>query len=269
MNLILHIGIFKMIKYISLKEFKKNPNKFSEQDVVWICSRQKLSESFMRKMKDHLIWSVICTFQNLREEFIIEMKDYVDWNMVSANQDISEKFMDEYSEYLNWEEISSKQDFSEKFAWRHIEEIDIFSLFHNTYQPKLSETFYRTLFHYKWDEQKGNCKFLIYPTYCSPKFSKDFVREFKHMFNCEIMNFLKSKNKKEAQKFFEEMRGRIGNDKTEWNFFIIDNNPSIVFLQRWKEEYIPQITIRKEKYSKKDQKIIDDIVEEFKHNNDK
>ena len=254
-----------MIKYISLKEFRKNPKNFSDQDKVWLCSKQKLSEKFMRDMKDYLIWNLVCTYQDLSEEFMGEMKNYVDWNMISICQELSEEFMDKYSEYLNWHEISNKQAFSEEFAWRHLDEIDVDTLMRNVFCDTFSETFYRALFHRYWNKQKGNCKFLISPSYHGPKFSKDFVREFRDMFNFEIMDFYKKKNKKEIEKLWEELKDRIGDDKTEWNFFVLNNSPSIKFLKRWREYYIPEVAIRKEKYNTRNQKIIDAIIDEFDH----
>ena len=35
-----------MRKYISIRKFRKNPEKFTEQDKVWLCTKQKLSEKF-------------------------------------------------------------------------------------------------------------------------------------------------------------------------------------------------------------------------------
>lgn len=252
-----------MRKYISIKKFRKNPEKFTEQDKVWLCTKQKLSEKFMKEMKDHLIWSLISAWQNLREDFIIEMKDYVDWNMISSNQDLTEEFMDKYTDLLNWQEISDKQEFSEEFAWRHIEDLDTELLIRSFTGKKLSESFYRALFHHFWNKQKGNCKFLIYPSFCSPSFSMNFIREFKHMFNYEVMDFFKSKkkNRKEAEKLFFELKDRI-DEKAEWNFFVLKFSPSINFLQRWKENYFPKLSIKRENYSKKDNKIIEKLIEE-------
>lgn len=250
-----------MRKYISLKQFKKDPDKFTKADVVWICSKQNLSESFMRKMKDKLDWNCICMYQDLSIEFMDEMYEYLDWWVVSSFQELSEQFMDKFKDKLDWKEATYRQDYSEQFAWDHIDYIDINSLLqYNTevfHPTELSEEFYRAaIFNYK---KNGNQK-LLSPSFNSKRFGKDFVREVRQMFNWEVYDLYDRKDKEINEKFFIELGNQIDEDY-EWKWFTMQTIPSISFILRFKEK-IGVENIPLNAYFGKDKEKIIELIKE-------
>lgn len=257
-----------MRKYVSLKQFKKDPDKFTKADIVWMCSKQKLSESFMRAVKDKLIWNLICTYQNLSDKFMDEMQDYLDWWVVSSFQDLSEEFMDKFKDKLNWKEATYRQNYSEQFAWDHIDYIDINSLLrYNTeifHPTELSEEFYRAAIFNYWE--KGNQE-LFSIGFNTKQFGKDFVREIRHMFNFEVYDLYKKENKKDAEKFWIELKNQI-NEDVEWKWFVINTIPSLNFILRYKEQ-IGMCNVPVEEYQGKEREILIELRKREKFLNGK
>lgn len=203
-------------------------------------------------MKDHLIWNLICTYQKLSEDFMSEMHEYLDWWVVSSFQELSEEFMDKWKDKIIWSEATYKQDYSEQFAWDHIDYLDVSSLFKyniEVFHPTpLSIEFYRAAIHNYWN--KGNQE-LLFPGYNSVRFDKNFIREIRYMFNDEVFDLYNEGNKEEKEKFFLELRDQI-NDNLIWNFFVMNNIPSVNFIERYKER-LKLECIPLSKYSKEDQ----------------
>lgn len=215
----------------------------------------------MRKMKNYLIWNLICTYQDMSEDFMSEMNNYLDWWVVSSFQTLSEEFMDKWKDKIIWSEATYKQDYSEQFAWDHIDYLDVSSLFkYNTevfHPTPLSDEFYRAAVFNYWNN--GN-RDLLYPSYNSRRFGKDFIREVRHIFNDEIFDLYDEKDKEKREEFFLELRDQI-TDNMEWKFFVINNLPSVDFIKRF-EERIGLENVPIKKYSEKEQEELKKFLKE-------
>lgn len=58
-----------------------------------ISINYELSEEFIRKFQNKVIWHYICQYQKLSESFIMELKNKVSWLYISRYQKLSEKFI--------------------------------------------------------------------------------------------------------------------------------------------------------------------------------
>lgn len=179
----------KIKYYISLKEFKKAPTSFTEEEVEHMCKYQKLSFSFMRKMKDYLNWHVII-YNNkifLTEDFIKEMQDYVIWDHLSwkYGRMWSLNFIREFADKINWNSlIQSSPKLPEDFVIEMQKYIPFDTLL--MYQMNYySETFLRTIFKIApWAFTDGFRTNIF-------SFSKDFLREIQDVVNPNL--FLNNK----------------------------------------------------------------------------
>jgi hypothetical protein len=95
--------------------FERSRDFADKVDWVYISSKQKLSEGFIREFQDKVSWNYISYYQDLSEEFIREFADKVDWNYISYYQKLSENFIIEFQDYVNWQNISRCQKLSEEF----------------------------------------------------------------------------------------------------------------------------------------------------------
>ena len=130
------IKIIKEIKDIE-KFFEENMDNF-KVDLNYISMYQKLSEKFIEKHGDKLIWEYISKDQKLSEEFIEKHNDKLDWDNISIFQTLSEEFIEKYKDKLNWDNISTFQTLSEEFIEKHGDKIHWDCI--SEYQ-KLSESF--------------------------------------------------------------------------------------------------------------------------------
>jgi hypothetical protein len=99
---------------------------------------EPLSEEFIKRNKDLVIWYYISEFQKLSEEFIEQNKDLVDWWYISAFQKLSEEFIERNKDLVKWFAISQFQKLSEEFIERNSDLVDWDCI--SEYQ-KLSEEF--------------------------------------------------------------------------------------------------------------------------------
>lgn len=60
-----------------------------------ISTYQKLSENFIREMKDYVYWPLIGIYQPLSEDFILEFLPYLNRRHISSYQRVSLEFLDE------------------------------------------------------------------------------------------------------------------------------------------------------------------------------
>jgi hypothetical protein len=90
-----------------------------------------LSESFISRNKDKfgkVQWMGLCTRNVLSEEFIKEHENYVCWKTISAHQKLSEPFIEKFSDKLEWIYIGYYQSLSKEFIVRNFDKFDISGL---------------------------------------------------------------------------------------------------------------------------------------------
>jgi hypothetical protein len=75
-----------------------------DTDTDWekLCSKQTLSEDFIREFKDKVNWECISYHQTLSEDFIREFKDKVYWPGISCYQILSEDFIREFKDKITF-----------------------------------------------------------------------------------------------------------------------------------------------------------------------
>lgn len=213
--------------YISLKEFKKAPTSFTEKEVGSMCSCQKMSEKFIREMKDHLNWTQICYNRNinLTESFIDEMKDYINWPLMSwmYGKRWSLDFIKEHASYINWTALCQVKKFPEDFIIEMKDYIDFDNLF--IYQMNdFSESFLRSLIHiapYAFTHGfKTN----------ETSWSKDFLRELQNFVNPNLFMNNKLHNWDIMKEFKKDLNGH------SWYLAFKDmDNVDIDLILRYKE----------------------------------
>ena len=103
-----------------------------DTDTDWekLCSKQTLSEDFIREFKDKVNWECISYHQTLSEDFIREFKDKVDWNLISTSQRLSEDFIREFKDKVNWHVSSAQQNLSEDFIREFQDKVNWGSISH-------------------------------------------------------------------------------------------------------------------------------------------
>ena len=76
-------------------------------------SCQTLSVSFMRKHADELDWHLLCSKQKLSSSFMDEMSDRFDgecWESISKKQNLTAKFIKKYEDKLDMETVVARED---------------------------------------------------------------------------------------------------------------------------------------------------------------
>lgn len=105
------INVADLIIYQSLSEdlIEKVINKTNS---LWgeISHFQNLSENFIDKYKDKLVWAYLLQKGNLSEKFLISHDNYIDWCALSrAYKDkLSDDFLFKYREKVDWDEFSAR-----------------------------------------------------------------------------------------------------------------------------------------------------------------
>lgn len=217
--------------YISLKDFRKNPNAFTIPQVRdQLCAKQKLSEKFMREMKDYVNWYSISIYQKLSEDFIDEMKDYVDWMSIWGYQNLSEKFVRRHLDRVNWREISYnyKVEISKDFIIEFIDKLDLVSVIMHHFNIQTEEMYRIFLQDEFYNLKIGSACSHHLPS----KISKDFIREFRNKLN---LDYKITKWFNRDENFYKEFYDKIG--MIGWEHISFCNNShSYNFLSRFKED---------------------------------
>jgi hypothetical protein len=98
---------------------------------------QKLSESFIEKYQDRILWNNISKYQKLSEPFIEKHQNRVNWNNISKYQKLSEPFIEKHQNRVNWYKISKYQKLSEGFIKKYNLTIISNSWLYKSYEEKL------------------------------------------------------------------------------------------------------------------------------------
>jgi hypothetical protein len=101
-----------------IKNFELNINDWES-----ISTKQKLSEDFIEKYKDKVVWINVSINQILSEEFIEEFKNKVDWYFISLYQELSEEFIEKHSNLVSWNCIFECQILSEEFIEKYEDKV--------------------------------------------------------------------------------------------------------------------------------------------------
>lgn len=122
--------------YFSIKEFKKDPDKYTFGEIEYILSHQHLTEKFLREYdkywKGH--WNAITSHQRLNENFIRDYADKINWKILCQwpiKVEFSEQFMLEFKHKLYWDYLSRYQRFSKEFITKHSSLLNINELMRN------------------------------------------------------------------------------------------------------------------------------------------
>ena len=86
-------------------------------DGMWldITEHQVLSEAFMRKHKDEVVWVCASLHQKLTDTLVDDFSGMLDWVQVSRNREgLSEGIMRKYADRLDWEYLCQYQVLSER-----------------------------------------------------------------------------------------------------------------------------------------------------------
>lgn len=235
------------------------PTSFTSEEVGHMCSCQKLSYNFMRKMKDYLNWSAIPYNEKitLTEDFIKEMKDYVDWDHLSwkYGRTWSLEFIREFADKINWNSlVQAMRRLPEDFIIEMQKYIpfDIFLMYQMNYYD---ETFLRSIFKIApWafvDGFKAN----------TFSFSKDFLREIQDVVNPNLF----VNNKIHDWNFLKEFKSYLRGHS--WNtIFQSEENIDVDLVLRYKEviygskEFFIQWIYR---LDKKDKKKVNELKKYF------
>ena len=164
--------------YISIKEFRKNPEKFSSIQIAFMCGHQKLSKKFMRDMAKYLNWENICSFQDLSEDFIDEMADYVKWNYIWHYQKLSEQFIEKHLQdrekyNFSWANLQYNWRiyYHKAFIYKHWNELNVLATIN--YISDCDEELWRVVMN---DDRYKDEKFAISTNLYNV--SINFLREF-------------------------------------------------------------------------------------------
>lgn len=164
--------------YISVKEFRKDPKKFTQQQINYMCGHQNLSKKFMREMADYLNWENISLYQKLDDNFIDEMEKYIDWNCIWHYQALSEDFIEKHmydrERYkFSWDKINYnwRISYHKPFVFKHWYEMNVLGL--SSYIFGMDDEMWRLIINDdRWKNEKFAISINIYGV------SLDFIREF-------------------------------------------------------------------------------------------
>lgn len=102
--------LIKLIEKVGVDNIKKS---------YWFdISFSQLPETFIKKFKDYIDWTIFLENNKCSEKFLIKYEKYLDWTAVSQWQDLSESFIEKYQKKVNWFEIFQGQELSEEFCKR-------------------------------------------------------------------------------------------------------------------------------------------------------
>ena len=170
-------------EYLSERFLEDNIEKLKTH----IHTYKYLSETFMNKHKDEIIWDEIGVYQNLSEEFILSHRDVIDEKIIKnivLFQKVSSKILEIYIEetpnlLIDWDYICKNQDLTEEFIEKHIDKLDFFLL--SKYQV-LTEKFI----------EKHMDKLDIFELSKNNKFSHEFIVKYRNEF--PMFSLLKEQN---------------------------------------------------------------------------
>ena len=134
----------------TMKDLDSPPK--SKEDWKDVCTRERLSESFIREHTNDVYWPCVSIYQAkwISIDFAIKsgeiiwyLEEFVDkmtskcWDTVCWRQSLSEDFMNRHYKNLNWEYVSRFQVFSTSFLSRFKCRLDLEVLSKRTDLPFL------------------------------------------------------------------------------------------------------------------------------------
>lgn len=215
--------------YVSLKAFKKDPTKFSRNQIGDMCYHQKLSEKFMWDMRKYLNWYAICNNRQitLRPEFIEKVKDYIDWDTITwkFGDTWDEDFIREHKDYIHWENLCRRKNLSEEFVTEMYDYIPFTALLPNQ-MKNYSEQFLRTVL--LADPKLINTVLMM----TEFNLSLDFIRELKDYLDANRLTH--SINIPQNNKIIDEFKFDF--TARSWYDFLKEKDVDIHLLLRFKEQ---------------------------------
>lgn len=148
--------------------------------LMHISNDQILTEEFILKYKDKLIWSLLSAKQYLFEydkKFLRKISKYIDWEIATFNCIIDTDKLLRINRNLAWDNIVKKYDLSAEFIEKYHKYMDINDLF---YKHEISEDILSQ--HIK--EIHSDEFSRKYPM---TKLSKQFINDNKHLFEWEVI----------------------------------------------------------------------------------
>lgn len=121
--------------YASLETIEQLADDFSD-DLKWgLISRRTLSEEFVRKHSNRIIFKFLSSNMNVlsySDQFYKDLGHLISWNNIWMFRKTSEEFMRKNIEYIDWDLISRYQilprsfrsDFKDKLHWDHIDMVE-------------------------------------------------------------------------------------------------------------------------------------------------
>ena len=107
--------------------------KFSDELIWGIFPwkvKDNLSDKFIREFKHKIVWDSFGCFRDFDEDFLWEVRDYVDWSWVFWNQTLSKNIIDkclenkEIKNKVEWTPILLKKDLSKEEIKKYLNEVD-------------------------------------------------------------------------------------------------------------------------------------------------
>lgn len=120
--------------YTSVKDFRANWKNYNSKEIRNLCKRQKLSNKFIREMKDHLDWFTISQYQPLTEEQMVEFKELINWEYLcryNRKIKLSEQFMEKMIDYINWDSVAKSRHLTLDFVKKHADKLNPNYIFSN------------------------------------------------------------------------------------------------------------------------------------------
>ena len=80
-----------------------------------ISEYQELSEGFIKKYQDKVIWYCVVKGQKLSEEFTEKFQNKLEWRYILIYQKLSERFIEKYKDKVDWRDVVKYQNLSGEF----------------------------------------------------------------------------------------------------------------------------------------------------------
>lgn len=148
--------------------------------MTFISNDQQLSEEFILKHKDDLIWSLLSGQQWLYEydkKFLKKINKYIDWEIATQNCIINVNKLLKINKKLDWRHITEEYDLNMNFIEKNIKYMNINILIQRYTIPE-----------FLLEKYNKNINADIFSRYYPvTKLSKEFIEKYKNLFKWDII----------------------------------------------------------------------------------
>lgn len=220
-----------MREYFSIRKFRKDPSKISQDQIDYMSQFQKLSDKFLWDFRDRINWINVCYNRSIKftYEFLHKFRDYIDWSTITWKHggEWNEQFIREHKDYIDYDNLARVGHLSEELIIELSDKLNVETVL-QYHLNRYDETFLRSVLTLNPTMLQTAMKMNNF------YFSPDFMREIKN--NIHINDLTMSRNISKIWNMANEYKFELCN--ITWFKLITNDSPDLDLLLRFKENFM-------------------------------